>query len=57
MSELSEDYKAKADYYEKKAAQAVAPREREHLMKIAVDYRALAKYHEIEAGDPKPSEQ
>jgi hypothetical protein len=57
MSELSEDYKAKADFYEKKAAQAGAPRERDRLMKIAADYRALAKHHEMKAGNPKPSEQ
>ena len=56
MSDLSKDYTAKADYYEKKAAQAKAPRERERLMKIAADYRALAKHHERQTG-PEPSDQ
>ena len=57
MSDLSEDYKAKADHYEKKAAQAGAPRERERLMKIAADYRALARHHESQAGKAKPPDQ
>jgi hypothetical protein len=57
MSELSKDYRAKADYFEKKAEQAVAPRERERLMKIAADYRALAKHHERQGGKPKPADQ
>jgi hypothetical protein len=50
MSELSKDYTAKAAYYEKRAAEAKAPRERERLMKIAADYRALAKHHEGQSG-------
>ena len=54
---MSEDYKAKADHYERKAAQASAPRERERLMKLAADYRALAKFQENRAKNPKPSEE
>ena len=50
MSKLSDDYKVKADHYEKKASQVTAPRERERLMKIAADYRALAQHHESQAG-------
>jgi hypothetical protein len=57
MSELSEDYKAKADYFEKKAEQTGAPRERELLMKIAANYRALAKHHESQVGKAKPPDQ
>ena len=51
MSELAENYKAKADYYEKKAAQVGVPRERERLMKIAADYRALAQHHKKQSDD------
>ena len=54
---MSEDYKAKADQYEKKAAQTSETRERQRLMKLAADYRALAKYQEDRAGNSKPSKE
>jgi hypothetical protein len=51
---MAEDYKAKADYYETKAALVTTPQERARLMKLAADYRALAAYEERQKD--KPSE-